>query len=72
MEYPYSVTLNWENNPYMKHWKEVCAWTVEHLGLPGHRYKTEITEDFMTWHFVEQQDQLIMTLAWGNDNVADI
>jgi len=63
----YSVKLNWENNPQMKHWNEVCAWTVEHFGLPGHRYKTEITENYMIWNFIEQQDQLIFTLAWGND-----
>ena len=66
-EYPYSVRLDWENNPYMEHWNKVCAWTVEHLGLPGHKYKTEITENYMIWNFIEQQDQLIFTLAWGND-----
>jgi hypothetical protein len=71
-EYLYPVHLDWKNNPHMEHWNEVCAWAVEHFGLPGDRYCTEITEDYMTWFFETKQDQLIMTLAWGNDNGTDI
>lgn len=66
-EYPYPVKLEWENNPSMVHWNEVCAWTVEHMGLPGYKYRTEITPDYMIWNFINQQDQLIFILAWGND-----
>ncbi len=71
-KYTHPVRLDWENNPYMEHWNEVCAWTVEHFGLPGHKYRTEINKDYMIWFFEDQQDQLIMTLAWGNDNGTDI
>jgi hypothetical protein len=70
--FEYPVRLDWENNPYMEHWNEVCAWTIEHFGLPGHRYRTEINKDYMIWYFTESEDQLIMTLAWGNDNGTDI
>jgi len=71
-KYDYPVRLDWENNPHMEHWNEVCAWAVEHFGLPGDRYRTEITKDYMTWYFIAQQDQLIMSLAWGNDNGTDL
>ena len=67
-----AADVGWENNPYMEHWNEVCAWTVEHMGLPGDRYRTEITKDYMIWYFIQPEDQLVMTLAWGNDNGTDI
>jgi hypothetical protein len=71
-KYDYPVRLDWENNPHMERWNEVCAWAVEYFGLPGHRYRTEITKDYMIWYFITPEDQLIMTLAWGNDNGTDI
>lgn len=64
----YSVRLNWESNPHMVYWSEICAWTVEHFGLPGSRYLTHITQDYMIWDFVDDRDQLLFILAWGNDN----
>jgi hypothetical protein len=66
MKYP--VTLNWDTNPHMERWNEVCAWSIEHFGLPGGRYTTEIDADRMTWHFDDARDQLIFILAWGRDN----
>lgn len=67
VKYPYTVRLDWESNPNMNHWNEICAWTIEHMGLPGDKYRTEITADYMVWNFISQTDQLIFTLAWGND-----
>lgn len=67
-QYPYSVTLDWAKRPSMEKWNEICAWTIEHFGLPGIRYQTEVGTERMTWYFEDQQDQLIMTVAWGNDN----
>ncbi len=71
-EYPYSVRLDWDNNPNMERWNEICAWSIEHFGLPGDQYRTEITKDYMVWYFINDTDQLIFTLAWGNDNAVDI
>ena len=51
----------------MTHWNEVCAWGVEHMGLPGDRYCTEITEEYMIWNFMDRKDQLLFSVAWGND-----
>lgn len=68
----YPVTLLWEHRPVMEQWNEITAWAVEHFGLPGDRYRTEITTEQMTWFFEDPTDQLIMTLAWGNDNGTDI
>jgi hypothetical protein len=65
--YNYPVRLNWCTNPNMTHWNEVCAWGVEHMGLPGDRYCTEITEEYMIWNFMDRKDQLLFSVAWGND-----
>jgi hypothetical protein len=66
-QFHYPVTLLWNCRPSMEQWNEITAWTVEHFGLPGTRYRTEIATEYMTWFFETQQDQLIFTLAWGND-----
>ena len=41
-QYPYPVTLDWARRPTMTAWNEICAWTIEHFGLPGIRYQTEV------------------------------
>ena len=68
-QFPYPVTLDWARRPSDEKWNEICAWTVEHFGLPGIRYQTELDVARMTWYFQSRQDQLLMTVAWGNDNL---
>ena len=60
------VTLRWDIMPNGGLWNEICAWTVEHFGLPGHRYRTEVTEEKMTWYFNCEKDQLMFIIAWGD------
>jgi hypothetical protein len=67
-EYPYPATLDWARRPNDAQWDEICAWTIKHFGLPGIRYVTEISAERMTWYFETEQDRLLFTLAWGNDN----
>ena len=45
----------------------MCAWAIEHFGLPGNRYRTHATEHLMEWMFNNVEDQLFFILAWGND-----
>lgn len=66
-EFPHPVTLDWSRRPTMEAWNEICAWTIEHFGLPGIRYQTEVSIERMTWYFRDASDKLIMTVAWGND-----
>lgn len=67
-DFAFPVTLDWARRPSMERWNEICAWTIEHFGLPGMRYQTEVSTARMTWYFASQDDQLLMTVAWGNDN----
>ena len=66
-EYPYPVTLDWAVRPEMEKWNEICAWTIEHFGLPGIRYVTEISPERMTWYFETIEDKLLFVVAWGDD-----
>lgn len=68
-DFPFPVTLDWARRPSMEQWNLICAWSVDHFGLPGIRYQTEVDTARMTWYFADERDQLIMTLAWGNDGV---
>ena len=64
INYPYVTRITWSRVPK---WNEMCAWAIEHFGLPGNRYITHATEDYMEWMFDSIEDQLFFTLAWGND-----
>ena len=65
LKFNYPVKITWERNPL---WSETCAWGIEHFGLPGGKYVTEVCEEYMCWHFANPQDQLLFVTAWGNDN----
>lgn len=62
----HSVTLLWRIMPNNGKWNEICAWAVERFGLPGDRYRTEISTEHMTWYFNDIRDKIIFTVAWGN------
>jgi nitrous oxidase accessory protein NosD len=68
MKVIWPVRLDWDSNPRMNYWNEICAWTIEHFGLPGGRYTTFIDADHMIWKFHRKEDQLLFILAWGNDD----
>jgi nitrous oxidase accessory protein NosD len=66
--YVHSVKLKWTIMPNGGKWNEICAWTIEHMGLPGHRYLTQPTTDHMIWKFTDIKDKLMFTIAWGDHN----
>ncbi len=40
-------------------WNNICANIVEHFGLPGDKYTTEVTEDYMDFNFHNDHDGLM-------------
>ena len=46
-------------------WDDVAMWGIEHFGLPGERYITEINVNDMTWWFRDEQDRLVFVLRNG-------
>lgn len=43
-------------------WNLVTARALEVFGLPGHRYRTHLTQDFMEYHFCDPHDATLFVL----------
>lgn len=43
-------------------WNEITASIVEHFGLPGDKYITELSEDYMNFVFKNEHDGLLCQL----------
>jgi hypothetical protein len=46
-------------------WNETCAWVIEQFGLPGDKYETHVTEDYMDFYFTDERDAILFQLARG-------
>lgn len=58
-EYPYRVRIEWDN--YLN-WNEICAQVVEHHGLPGGKYITDTTSNYMDFNFKDECDAIWFSL----------
>ena len=62
-ENPSSVRLFWEWNDNAKNWNEGCAYAIQNFGLPGNRFTTELTEDWMLFKFNDERDALMFVMG---------
>jgi hypothetical protein len=64
----YSVKITWglKDDDYNITWSETCARILEQFGLPGDRYTTEISPEYMIFNFTTQEDAMMATLMVGN------
>ena len=64
----YKVKITWKlGQDSTEWWNQACAWIVEEFGLPGDRYKTELTADYMIFDFDNKNDAAMAALRWGNN-----
>ena len=49
------IKIPWTNQKAVW-WNETCASVVEHFGLPGDRYTTEVNIDYMKFNFKTEHD----------------
>jgi hypothetical protein len=55
-----TVQIPWSPKAHkLTQWNDICAGIVEHFGLPGDKYVTEVTEDFMDFKFYNDKDGLM-------------
>lgn len=52
------VTVPWQNQNNVW-WNETCAKVMEHFGLPGGRYVTEVSTECMKFIFHDDKDALL-------------
>ena len=55
------VRVGWNLNSPTP-WNEVSARALEVFGLPGDRYITHLTQDFMEYHFHDPHDATLFLL----------
>lgn len=62
----FKVKLDWMmGQDSTEWWNMACIWVMEEFGLPGDKYNTEVTEDYMIFYFKEQEDAAMTALRWG-------
>ena len=58
------VRIPWKKGDIID-WNETCAWAIEEFGLPGYRFTTHPTEDYMDFHFKDEKDAILFELRCG-------
>jgi hypothetical protein len=52
----HEVLVDWNPNRNSGFWNEICADIIEVFGLPGDRFVSSPTEDFMIFTFKNKKD----------------
>ena len=61
----YTVRIAWQHNDEPTDWNETCAWALEQFGLPGDKFTTHPTEDYMDFVFKDERDSILFALRWA-------
>ena len=59
------VRIPWQTNNDIPTWNQKCAWAVETFGLPGDKFDTHATEDYMDFYFKDERDAILFELTCG-------
>lgn len=59
------IRVPWQTNHDIPTWNQKCAWAVETFGLPGDKFDTHATEDYMDFYFKDERDAIHFELRWG-------
>jgi hypothetical protein len=60
-----TVCLTWELKDGKENWNDACMWTLQQFGLPGEKFTTELTENWMKFKFYNPHDATVMALRWA-------
>ena len=58
------VRIPWKKGDIID-WNEICAGAIKQFGLPGNKYTTHATEDYMDFYFKDECDAILFELTWG-------
>ena len=71
-----TVRISWSREfDNEQRWNDVCAWAIEHFGLPGDRFQSHANVNYMDFVFNSNKDALMMALMFNapivpNDDLA--
>lgn len=60
-----TVCLTWELRDDDTNWNDACAWAMEQFGLPGDKFQTQVTSDWLKFKFYNPHDATIMALRFA-------
>lgn len=58
-EFKFPVKVSWDDKQTGAWWNETCAMVLEVFGLPGGRFMSHPTHDFMIFYFKSEKDQFL-------------
>lgn len=58
------VRVSWQVLDNFPQWTEACVWAIEQYGLPGDKFTTHPSEDYMDFYFVDERDAIHFSLRW--------
>lgn len=53
------ICIPWKNDQDNPWWNNICADIVNHFGLPGDKYTTEVSEHYMKFFFKDDREALL-------------
>jgi len=62
MAITYPIKIYWKNGDNISAWDERCIELLEHFGLPGGRYVTSFSENYLEINFYKHEDAVLATL----------
>ena len=58
------VRIPWTRGDTINDWDATCIWAMEQYGLPGNKYYTHCTENYMDFYFYDEKDAIHFSLRW--------
>lgn len=58
------VRIPWKKGDTISNWNETCIWAIEQFGLPGDKFETHPTADYMDFYFRDERDAIHFNLRW--------
>ena len=59
------IKVAWKDGDSVSDWTDKCTRVLESFGLPGNKYVTQVTEDYMIFSFVDAEDAVMAKLMIG-------
>ena len=58
------VCIPWMKGDTVSDWDATCIWAIDQFGLPGDKFYTHMTEDYMDFIFDNERDAIHFSLRW--------
>ena len=57
------VRVPWKKGDTSYKWIDITIFAIDNFGLPGEKYYTKVTEDYMDFYFYNERDAIHFNLS---------